>query len=73
MDGGVKSIINSEIYYFGIIDILTEYNCFKRFEYVSKMIFYMSKKMSCVPPIYYQTRFFNYMKQKLADSKQDIN
>lgn len=69
-DGGVRSITNSDIYYFGIIDILTDYSCFKSFEYASKMLFYCSKKMSCVPPDFYQRRFFNFMNEKFGINQQ---
>jgi hypothetical protein len=48
----------------GIIDILTEYNCAKKFEYYAKMFMYCSTKMSCVPPSKYKIRFLDYMKSK---------
>ena len=60
-DGGIKSITGNEIYYLGIIDILTEYNCKKGVEHFFKMIRYCSEKMSCIPPINYMNRFNNYM------------
>jgi len=59
-------VYSTEIYYFGIIDILTEYNCSKRLEYISKMIFYCSKKMSCVPPDFYQKRFLKYISERFG-------
>ena len=60
-DGGIKSINNNEIYFLGIIDILTEYNCKKSVEHFFKMIRYCSEEMSCIPPINYMNRFNNYM------------
>ena len=60
-DGGINSITGNEIYYLGIIDILTEYNCKKGVEHFFKMIRYCSEKMSCVPPITYKNRFNAYM------------
>jgi len=55
-----------EIYYFGIIDVLTEYNCSKRLEYISKMIFYCIKKMIFVPPDFYQKRFLEYLSERFG-------
>ena len=60
-DGGIYSIDKNEIYFMGIIDILTEYNCKKSVEHFFKMIRYCSEKMSCIPPINYMNRFNNYM------------
>jgi hypothetical protein len=48
----------------GIIDILTEYNCTKKFEYYTKLFLYCSNKMSCVPPGQYKARFLDYMRSK---------
>ena len=61
-DGGILSENHNEIIFLGIIDILTEYNCKKSTEHFFKMIRYCSNNMSCVNPIYYKDRFFNYMK-----------
>ena len=66
MDGGIMSSIKNEIYYVGIIDILTEFNAFKKCEYLGKLVYYFSKQMSCVPPEHYQTRFYNYMESKFS-------
>jgi 1-phosphatidylinositol-4-phosphate 5-kinase len=60
-DGGILSEDKDRIYYFGIIDILTEFNTKKNFEYCFKRIRYCSDNMSCVPPIYYKQRFYNYL------------
>ena len=60
-DGGINSITGNEIYFMGIIDILTEYNCIKSFEHFFKVIGYCSQKMSCVPPLTYMNRFNNYI------------
>ena len=57
----------------GIIDILTEYNSFKKFEFVSKLMYYCSKKMSCVPPDDYQKRFDYYMETKLINNGSNKN
>lgn len=66
-DGGVKSSNSSDMLYFGIIDILTEYNSIKKMEYFGKALIYCSNKMSCVPPGKYQDRFINYMKKKFEN------
>ena len=65
-DKGVGSILQAgkEIYYMGIIDILTEFKAAKVCEYVSKSIFYCSQDMSCIPPIKYKERFNKYFQSK---------
>ena len=60
-DGGFLNKKENEIYYFGIIDILTNYDCIKVGEFVYKSIRYCSKKMSCISPGAYQQRFMNYL------------
>ncbi len=70
-DGGVYSEDRDEIYYFGIIDILTNYNFVKKMEYALKTVRYFSHQMSCVPPSDYQERFIQYMRRKIL-CKEDI-
>ena len=60
-DGGILSSNKDRIYYLGIIDILTEFNKVKHLEYYYKRVRYCSKKMSCIPPIEYKERFYNYL------------
>ena len=60
-DGGILSSNKNRVYYFGIIDILTEFNKAKHLEYFFKRIRYCSDKMSCIPPIDYKDRFYNYL------------
>ena len=60
-DFGILSKNRKKIYFFGIIDILTEFNLKKNFEYIFKRIIYCSNEMSCVPPLYYKERFFEYL------------
>jgi hypothetical protein len=57
----------------GIIDILTEFNTFKKMEYVCKAIGYCSNKMSCVPPNAYKNRFNNYIATRFVDEKAERN
>ena len=69
-DGGVYSENRDEIYYFGIIDILTNYNFAKKMEYCFKTIRYCSHQMSCIPPDEYQQRFINYMRRKICSREE---
>ena len=70
-DGGILSDDKKRIYYFGIIDILTEFNTKKRFEYCFKRMRYCSDNMSCVPPIYYKERFYNYLQSVFPERNQN--
>lgn len=69
-DGGINGYYegkkSKEIYYFGIIDILTEFKTFKSLEYLTKSVIYCSQGMSCVPPTQYQNRFYSYLEKKLT-------
>jgi 1-phosphatidylinositol-4-phosphate 5-kinase len=71
-DGGIISENGNEIIFLGIIDILTEYNCKKSTEHFFKMLRYCSNDMSCVNPIYYKDRFFNYMKKVIMHGDPNI-
>lgn len=51
----------------GIIDILTEYGCFKSCEYLTKSVFTCSQQMSCIPPTPYQKRFIKFMKKNINE------
>lgn len=68
-DGGIIS--NNEdknqndIYYMGIIDILTEFKTFKICEYLSKSIIYCNQEMSCIPPSKYKERFNKFINLKI--------
>ena len=62
-DGGILNEKENEIYYMGIIDILTDYDCKKVGEFVYKSIRYCTKTMSCIAPTSYQQRFMNYLNQ----------
>ena len=58
--GGIPNAQGSEVYYMGIIDILTDYNFKKAGEHVAKSALYDGKQVSCVPPIEYQERYMRY-------------
>ena len=60
-DGGIESENNDKIFFIGIIDVLTEYDCKKCSEYLFKKIRYCSNEMSAIPPFDYMNRFYNYM------------
>ena len=70
-DFGILSENRKRIYYFGIIDILTEYGTAKHFEHFFKKIIYCSNEMSCIPPQNYMQRFYNYL--NIVFAKADIN
>ena len=58
-----QEIENSELYYIGIIDILTEYNRKKETEHHLKSITSKSDTISAIPPKPYSERFFKFMYQ----------
>ena len=58
-DQGILSANKKQIYYFGIIDVLTEFNTKKQFEFIFKQMRYCSENMSCIPPIYIKIDFSN--------------
>jgi len=58
---GVPSGDGSKIYFFGIIDILTEFNARKRSEYMVKKLVY-GNGISAIPPVNYGARFIKFIK-----------
>jgi len=58
---GVPSGDGSKIYFFGIIDILTEFNARKRSEYMVKKLVY-GNGISAIPPQNYSNRFLKFIK-----------
>ena len=69
-DNGIYNEKFREIYYIGIIDILTNYDTFKKCEYCYKSIRYCSNNMSCISPVKYQQRFINYLKKIIIPNDQ---
>jgi len=49
------------IYFFGIIDIFTEFNTKKRLENAYKSVVQDPNTISCVPPARYSNRFYDFM------------
>ena len=72
-DFGILSENHKRIYYLGIIDILTEYGCSKRLEYLFKKIRYCSNDMSCIPPFYYKERFYNYLNEVFSKEEKNYS
>ena len=62
--GALLSEDGKELYYIGIIDILTFYNTKKRVEHCVKSIIY-GDDISCVPPRKYAQRFARYMEKSI--------
>jgi 1-phosphatidylinositol-4-phosphate 5-kinase len=70
-DNGIYNEKYKEIYYIGIIDILTNYDGLKMCEFCYKSVRYCTNKMSCIAPGKYQERFIKYLRQKILPSDQD--
>jgi len=65
-DGGVSSVMSdgrpgNEIYFCGIIDILTEYGVKKKVESFGKSFKYAKKEISAVDPTFYANRFKDFI------------
>jgi len=59
------------IYFFGIIDILQEYNPRKRAERFFKSLRYSSSKISVAMPHFYSLRFQEFMRKVIVDVDQE--
>jgi 1-phosphatidylinositol-4-phosphate 5-kinase len=53
--------IGDEVYYFGIIDILQQYNIRKNLETIGRSLLVGRKGISCVPPREYADRFVQFL------------
>jgi len=65
-DGGVSSVMSdgrpgNEIYFCGIIDILTQYGVKKKVESFGKSFRYSPKEISAVHPEFYANRFKDFI------------
>ena len=58
--GGIKSDENDKVYFFGIIDIFTNYGGKKKMEYIVKSVS-QGTGISCKPPDEYSRRFINFI------------
>ena len=72
-DGGILSESKNEIYFVGIIDILTKFNFKKKCEHFAKMLRYCSNNMSCTPPQMYRDRFVDYMSHIIQKNVRATN
>ncbi|CAD8151009.1 unnamed protein product [Paramecium pentaurelia] len=63
-NGGCITRDQKRLYYFGIIDIFTEYNNKKQLEHKVKSTF-VSKDVSCIPPESYADRFIKFILHSL--------
>ena len=60
-NGGIASKDRKEVYYIGIIDLLTSFtSLLKKTEYSWKSVWYRNAKVSCVPPGDYRERFVQF-------------
>ena len=56
------------VLYFGIIDILQEYDMTKRLEHAYKSLHYDSSSFSAVEPSLYSRRFQDFIRKTFPDS-----
>lgn len=74
-NGGIRSsteenLDSQELYFMGIIDILTPYSTFKKIEHIFKTIRYSGHEVSTVNPSQYANRLLSFVKNNLLhDSK----
>ncbi|CCW60708.1 unnamed protein product [Phytomonas sp. EM1] len=69
-EGGILSNevlgLRQEIYYLGIIDILQEYDVSKQIETMAKGLIHDSKRISCITPFAYASRFFSFISSMIV-------
>jgi len=59
--GGIMSLDKTEVYFIGIIDILTTWDFRKRSEKTFKSLFHDANQLSAISPVPYRTRFQKYV------------
>ncbi len=69
--GGIRSEDNDKIYFFGIIDIFTNYGGKKKMEYIVKSVS-QGNGISCKPPDEYSRRFINFV-ENILNTDNDVN
>lgn len=67
-----KSADGKKRFFLGIIDTLTLYNWKKKFEYGFKYNF-VSKKISCLPPMDYHFRFYQFISEAIEIDDNDYS
>lgn len=60
-EGGMMDIDGKQIYFMGIIDILTHYGKKKKIEHMIKTIAHSKASISCAPPQFYAQRFVSFL------------
>ena len=60
-DGGMLNEDHSELYFLGVIDILTHYGTRKKLEHFFKTTVNKKEAVSCAPPEFYAQRFIKYI------------
>jgi len=60
--GGLLSADKKQLYFFGIIDILTPYDTMKKLEHHFKALRNERRGVSCCPPVFYSERFNDFMR-----------
>ena len=68
--GGIQSEDRTKIYFFGIIDIFTNFGATKKVEYIVKSVS-QGAGISCKPPNEYSNRFINFV-DKILSVDNDI-
>lgn len=67
MDNGITSVDGKELYYFGIIDILQDFNARKKTEWMVK---FGRADISCQPPDRYRKRFMAFFDKCIVDDDE---
>lgn len=75
-EGGIRSSLGdnsrgSEIYFLGIIDILTPYDAKKKVEHLFKSIQYSKESISAVSPTDYCKRFLKFMADNIIQDRKN--
>ena len=70
--GGIQSEENDKVYFFGIIDIFTNYGATKKMEYLVKSVS-QGGGISCKPPDEYSKRFIKFVEKILSTDSNNKN
>lgn len=68
---GVPSVEGYEVYYIGIIDMLTVFNMKKRTANCCKQFLWTSETLSTIPPVPYRDRIWKYAKKIFTSPASD--
>ena len=70
--GGIQSEDRTKVYFFGIIDIFTNFGASKKVEYVVESVS-QGSGISCKPPNEYSQRFIKFIDKILSVDNLDIS